>query len=358
MNASDPARMAERALLDTLNAVPFAEAKPVRRRRVGGPRAFEPDTVIEVKLPGGKRLLVGEFKKSGQPRFARMVANQLRLLLPSLPNAYGVFLAPYISPKSAEICRGEEIGYADLAGNCLLSFAQVYISREANRNPFAKRRDLRTLYAPKAERVLRVLVANPSRAWRMRPLAAEAGVALSQASRVKKLLDDREWTESSGGGFRLAEPDTLLSEWSENYAFQRSTPVNCYSALPVDSLESRLCQICEEEGIDCALAEFSAAARYSLAVRYRRASAYLADSVEEIADRLSLKEVPSGANVSLLQPYDAGIFYGCETIDGTRVVSPVQAYLDLLGSASRGKEAADSLLEGTIRPRWQRGRST
>ncbi len=358
MNAPNLAKRAEGALLTTLNAVPFVKAKLVRRQRIGAVRTSEIDSIIEARLPRGKRLLVGEFKSSGEPRFARMVANQLNLLLPSLPDAYGVFLAPYISPRSAEVCRQAGIGYADLAGNCLLSFDAVYILREGNKNPFAKRRDLRTLYAPKAERVLRVLVADPSKAWTMRPLAAEADVALSQASRVKKLLDDREWTETARSGFRLADPESTLAAWSDNYAFQRNTRLGFYTAAPIGEVEAGVCEVCESEGIKCALAEFSAGARYAPAVRYRRASAYVADSVEMIADRLSLKEVPSGANITLLEPYDAGVFYGAESIDGAPVVSPVQAYLDLLASPARGKEAAEALLERTIRPRWQRGQNT
>jgi hypothetical protein len=358
VNAPNLEKRAERALLATLNAVPFVKAKLVTRQRIGTIRTTEIDTIIEAKLPRGKRLLVCEFKSSGEPRFARMVANQLSLLLPSLPDAYGVFLAPYISPRSAGLCRQAGIGYADLAGNCLLSFDGVYILREGNKNPFAKRRDLRTLYSPKAERVLRVLLADPSKAWTMRPLAAEAGVAVSQASRVKKLLDDREWTETARSGFSLADPESMLAEWSENYAVQRNARLGFYTAAPLGEVEAGICEACESEGIRCALAEFSAGARYAPAVRYRRASAYVGDSVEMIADKLSLKEVPSGANVTLLEPYDGGVFYGAESIDGAPVVSPLQAYLDLLASPARGKEAADALLERTIRPRWRRDRNT
>jgi hypothetical protein len=49
--------------------------------------------------------------------------------------------------------------------------------------------------------------------------------------------------------------------------------------------------------------------------------AYVDDFQDELAVSLGLKEVTSGANVTLLEPYDAGVYYGAKDIDGVRVVS-------------------------------------
>lgn len=72
-----------------------------------------------------------------------------------------------------------------------------------------------------------------------------------------------------------------------------------------------------------------------------------------VTSRLHLKAVSSGANVSLLTPYDEGVFYGARDCEGIRVVSPVQLYLDLHGFRGRGEEAAKVLLEEVITPQWQ-----
>jgi hypothetical protein len=56
--------------------------------------------------------------------------------------------------------------------------------------------------------------------------------------------------------------------------------------------------------------------------------------------------------VTLLEPYDAGVFYGAKEIDGVCVASPVQVYLDLRGFRGRGEEAAVKLLDEVIRPQW------
>ena len=48
--------------------------------------------------------------------------------------------------------------------------------------------------------------------------------------------------------------------------------------------------------------------------------------MDTAASELQLKEVDSGANLAVLVPYDKGVFYGAQEFEGTRTVSPVQAY--------------------------------
>lgn len=68
---------------------------------------------------------------------------------------------------------------------------------------------------------------------------------------------------------------------------------------------------------------------------------------------LGLKEVPSGANVTLLSPYDDGVFYGgAAEVDGLRIASPIQVYLDLIGYRGRGEEAATFVLEQVVEHTW------
>ena len=104
-------------------------------------------------LPGGQQNLVVEAKTSGQPRLVREAINQLMRYRPLFPGSYGVFIAPYISPESAKILVNAGIGYIDFSGNCLLSFDQIYIEQGGKPNSFMNRRELRSLYSPKAERV-------------------------------------------------------------------------------------------------------------------------------------------------------------------------------------------------------------
>jgi hypothetical protein len=61
-----------------------------------------------------------------------------------------------------------------------------------------------------------------------------------------------------------------------------------------------------------------------------------------LVDRLRLKPVSSGANVTLIEPYDEGVLYGAREIERAPVVSPVQLYLDLTKTKGRGEEAASA----------------
>jgi hypothetical protein len=101
-----------------------------------------------------------------------------------------------------------------------------------------------------------------------------------------------------------------------------------------------------------ALTGFSAAMRYAPSVRSQRSMVFFQGDPAEAAERLKLKPVPSGANLTLIQPYDAGVFYRAELRDGIPLVCPVQAYLDVMNQSGRGEEAGEAILREVIRPSW------
>ncbi len=189
-------------------------------------------------------------------------------------------------------------------------------------------------------------------ATKMQLLAKEADVSLGQVANVKRLLLVREWIEPGGDGFRLTAPDKLLAEWSGNYDFGRNTVREYYSLLSVSNLESRLVDYCRQNSVCYALADFSSATRFAPMVRYQRAMAYISGKIEEVASRLELKSVASGAYVSLVEPYDDGVFNGAEISNTAKVTSPLRAYLDLCRIKGRGEEAAAFLKEKVIQPTW------
>jgi len=338
---------AQNTLRGVLEKIPFLKIVSIDRERDGV------DFLVNLALNSTKQVLIVEVKNNGQPRMAREAVNQLIRYRDSYPNAYSVFMAPYISPQAAEICLKDGIGYIDYAGNCYLSFGQVYIEQTGRPNPFKTRRNLTSLYSPKASRVLRVLMNNPGRIWKTQDLANEARVSLGQVANVKKLLLDREWITQQDG-FSLTEPWKILEEWSNAYTYRKNQVSNFYSLKSVSDIEADLARVCSEKGIEYALTGFSGAARFAPAVRYNRAMAYVYNMPEDVVSLLDLKEVESGANVMLLEPYDEGVFYGTQVIDDIRIVSPLQIYLDLKGYKGRGEEAAEVLLRDVIKPKWSR----
>ncbi len=348
MKAQDIEERAAAALTACLQEAPFIRVKPERRRR----RDDEADIVLNLRTKAGSLSLMAEVKTTGQPRVAREAVKHLLRLRREHPDAYGVFVAPYVSPEAAEICRKDDIGYLDLAGNCRLSFDQVFISREGFRNKFTQRRDLRSLYAPKATRVLRALLMSKSKWWKIQALADEVGVSIGQIANVKKILRDREWLADGKEGFRLTNPQALLREWADNYTYRNSTVRDFYAMNELDDVEAAIAKECRELGVEYAFTGFSAARRIAPTVRGQRAMAYVSTTSEALLKRVGLKEVSSGANVSLLVPYDKGVFYMASEVDSMRTVCPVQLYLDLKGYKGRGDEAAEAVWQQEISKLW------
>ena len=203
-----------------LEKVPFLKIVSWKKdARLG---EFMPDMVIKVSLATDEQVIIADIRSSGQPRIAREAVNQLYRYRDEAPGMYGVFLAPYISSQAAAICEKAGIGYSDLAGNCRLVFGQVYIERRDWPNPSIVKRELRSLFTPKASGILSVLLADPKRWWKVLELAKEARVSLGQASNVKKLLEDREWVERSTKGLRLSHPDELRAAWAIAESFDKN----------------------------------------------------------------------------------------------------------------------------------------
>jgi hypothetical protein len=146
----------------------------------------------------------------------------------------------------------------------------------------------------------------------------------------------------------------VLAEWAGRYNFRNNEVLEYYCSEEAPAIEKALAEIAGDPEPQVAMTGFSAAARMAPVVKNQRVTAYVSGNWQEVARKLNLKKVTSGANVMLLKPYDDGVFYGLQRVAGLPIVSPVQAYLDLKGYRGRGEEAADELLEKVLRPLWQK----
>ncbi len=316
------------------------------------------DFWVKLRSSNGVQDIVVEVNKKGEPRFIRDVVNQLIRYLEFIPDAYGVIIAPYISDKSALICKESNIGYLDFSGNCFLNFQQVHIEKEGKRNYQAEKRLLKSLFYPKAERVLRVLLNNPNNNWKMQSLANEAAVSLGMSSKIKKRLEENELIKTEPTGFRLSEWNELLSEWENNYSYKKNQIHNFYTKTDAAKMELELNTYCKENKLRFALTSFSGASRVAPYTRIKQVFAYIEQDIDKLRDVLDLKPVPSGSNVTLFVPYDEGIFYNCELYDGLKVVSPIQLYLDLKSYGGRGEDAAQFLFDKVIKIQWSQKQIT
>ena len=358
MQVSEIIEKLQKAAKDLLETTGFVKVIKIRSEFENLKKSgFRPDLAFMVQVrEQDKYVLIFEIKSLGQPRYVRMAANQLQSFIRKKQDFYAVFGAPFVSEESRQICKEEGIGFIDLAGNCFFKFDNVYLSAEGRPNPYPGTRPLKSIFSSKSTRVLRILLKNPKKSWLLKDLAEVSKISIGQASNIKKRLSEYEMIKEKDVGkrteFWLSNPQTLLSKW-ENYYTYRSNKIKNYSSLEdVKVIEDKLADYFKANNIPYAFTLASGASRIAPFLRYNRVFCYVDGPIESIAEDLKLKEVISGPNVSLLLPYDGGVFYGLQEIQNLKVVSDVQLYLDLKNYKERGEEAANFILNERLKKQW------
>ena len=338
--------LAAEALQRTLGGVPAITALGLHPQGAEGDETF--DILVHLQAAGQPRLLVCEVKSNGQPRYVRAALHKLRnYVTHAAQGAIPVFVAPYLSPNAQALCREEGVGYIDLEGNVHLSFDGIYIERQVATRPESERRGLKSLFTPKSAQVLRALLRDPNRTWRVVELAEAAAVSVGHVSNVRSNLLNREWAEVLEDGLRLSKPNALLDEWAATYQAPAGKRMAFYTTLHGSALEEATRQVLDAPGDAgrAILASFSAA--QWLAPYARTGTHYFyadAEGLERLHAALGLSAATKGQNVVVTMPKDEGLFRdSVEPASGVVCTSPVQTYLDLLASGERGAEAADHL---------------
>lgn len=330
----------------------------IRRNVRLGPGAIDADCTVT--WSGGQIELLIEYKEKGLPGLIRNAASQLRSFQSAFSDteALPVFAAPYISDAGMDVCRQEGIGCIDEAGNCLLPMPGSYIEIGGRKNPRPESRPIKSAFSPKSSRILRVLLANVGKWWQVQELAIEADISIGLVSRIKQRLLDEELVVEKERRIQVRSPRALIDVWAEGYRYKRSTFCEYFSLDDASTREAGIADWCRSNDVRYALALFSAAARMAPHVRMNKSFVFIDGDPGVVANARDLKHVSSGANVILLKPYDQGVFYDCSEYEGLKVVSDVQAYLDLKSYRGRGEEAAEFLMKQVLEKRWFQSRNT
>jgi hypothetical protein len=304
------------------------------------------DVAVKFRLGDAERFVVVEVSSLGQPRQIRATVTRLGEVQRELPAAYPVAAAVYIGPQSARILKDNNLGYVDLSGNCYLAFDHVLIEKEGKRNLRPSTRPLRSLFAPRATRIVRVLLTEPQRAWRLEELAKAAEVSLGHSHNVVSRLEDLRWVErDQAQRIHLGKPADLLEAWRESYTYRASEIASYFVPERVNRrLMADVARAATASGRRYA---FTLSAGLSLVAPQPRLSGlhcYLEGDPAPVAAALGLR--PAGETdgaLHLLAPYDPGVFYGVLEKAGVKVVSLPQLYVDLVGYEPRGAEQAEHL---------------
>ncbi len=355
MKAHDPVKTElEAADLLRLLLAEMPAIESVDVRNVGQDPDSGIDLVADVMAFGHEHKLVVEVKASGQPRHVRSALLFLRDYVErQADRVTPILIAPYLSPQAQDLCREFGVSYLDLEGNARLAFGTFFLLRQFAKKPVVERRELRSLFKPKSVQVLKVMLCEPSRRWRVAELADVAGVSLGHVSNVRNSLLDREWAQLADEGMYLAAPDALLDAWREAYEAPPGQRQTFYTTLHGASVDAALRDRPPEGEGQIALASFSAA--QWLAPFGRTGTHYFyadAEGLEILRSRLKLSSASKGENVVVTVLDDPGLFRDTvQPASGVVCTSPVQTYLDLSAAGERGREAAEHLRQERLQ--WQ-----
>ena len=204
---------------------------------------------------------------------------------------------------------------------------------------------MKSLFAPKACRVLRVLLQGPLRSWKTVELSNASDVSTGWVSAVRQQLIGREWAVSDSKGFRVSNPNAVLDAWAAVDKWKARTDVREYSLLLNDPTE-----------IAKSLHDFFGDRRHAFTLWFagwlrhpytvpQIVTAYVDDFPDQnaVEEQLLARRVEEGGRLWLVRPSDPGAFLRSQSVQEFTLASDVQIYLDLLTSGARGDEQANEL---------------
>ncbi len=280
--------------------------------------------------------------------FPGKIAQVLQVNGPTDPSRYSVIAAPYISPASAEACERNGAGYIDYCGNCLISLKNIYISDTGHKNLFPKEDKAKNIFRSSARttsRILRELLKDVSKAWKLSELSGQIGCSIGMVSRVKDHLCDQAWAKMDRDGLRITDAEGLLHSWADAYNIEKDRVVSAYTLSSLPDFEKKSSDILRGNGYGGCLTAFSGGVRYAPVVRYNRAHLWiLRRNLHDFMKKAELKTVESGANVIIYVADEDEVLVDRREVDGAIVASPVQTYLDCMQQKGRGEEIAEAIL--------------
>ncbi len=271
---------------------------------------------------------------------------------------YPMVAAPYISDSVQRRCKELGVGYIDLNGTLALICDGVYVDVVRPATEFKNPQGVKNIFSSRSRRIIRVLLANPYKPYRLEELASEAQLSTGQVFQVTRRLQEDGFLDRTHEGRALTKPRKLLrlfaQELKSDYAHNRSV-FNAFSETLPGQFAQSLGYACERKGIRCAFTLASGLEPSERNVREDITAAYINVPPGTLRNDLQLEAVGKGANVMLMMPPESdntdtgGVFYRPRKLtNGLTSVNPVQLYVDFTLHGSRGEEQAEFLIEHAL----------
>jgi len=209
-------------------------------------------------------------------------------------------------------------------------------------------RTISNIFEGKASRVIRCLLIDVGKEWTVRDLADKAELSVGYCHAALTTLTRMNYLRrTENNKLVISSPELLLKRWAAYFQYNYENTFLQYYTFEkeVDSfLKSLSTKLANSK---YALTSFSAAWLISPYVRPIDVHLYVPtdQQAEFVANAINVKPTDGTGNIKIVLPYDQGVFYRTQTIEGLKVVSNVQLVVDLWNYTSRGEDAAKPIYD-------------
>jgi len=301
------------------------------------------DAVLMIAEPGGQQArVVVVVRNRLEPASAADSALMLLEARGSNDAEGSLVVAPFLSPRTRKVLRDRGVGYADLTGNVWLSLAKPALFIEArgeDRGPVPDTRSIRSLKGPASGRVVRGLL-DLRPPYTITQLKGRIGVPLASVYRVIDFLETEAiLTREPRGPVTELDWRALLARWTNDYGFTSSNRTGTFldprgASSALDKLRSVRIRFAVTG---------SMAAMGPRAAPGRLLAVYVED-LREAIKALDLREVESGTNVILAEPFAEVAFERTRPIDGITYAAAAQVAADLLTGPGRWPREGEAMI--------------
>ncbi|MFW9811171.1 MAG: type IV toxin-antitoxin system AbiEi family antitoxin [Candidatus Thorarchaeota archaeon] len=210
------------------------------------------------------------------------------------------------------------------------------------------------IFSPTASRVIRCLLVNIGKNWTIRELAKEANTSVGYTHAIIATLERMEYVvRTEELKLALMNPLTLIRRWAAHRDYNYVNDFLDYYTFDneIESVFHTFERNLKNE--DYSVTSLAGAWLVSGYVRPIDIHLYIKNrkDAERISQLLDIKPTAGKGNIRMVIPDDSGVFYGSRIIQGVKVVSNIQLFVDLQSYPTRGEEAAQNLYN-SIEKRW------
>jgi len=212
----------------------------------------------------------------------------------------------------------------------------------------------KNVFSPRASRVIRVLLVHANKGWTIEELSKEAQVSIGFTHAVvMSLVHQGHAYRDQTFHIKVSDPVKLVQRWAAYHSYMAVNIFRQYHTFE-ENIENLFARMKGVRRLKYALTVLAGAHIVAPYVRPTTLHFYVEDNkqIDTWVSLLGLRPVETGGNVSVVLPFDAGVFYGTQNVRGMKVVSTVQLYVDLFNYPARGEEAAQMVLR-SLEKEWR-----